>query len=213
MLFCLGSKKGTGWIIKLRAWSVRCLISLTSHHLSAPSCSDRTDISAWAASGMDTTHSIKRKWVEGAAEVPDSHTDPHQLRLAAGICPFMWSEHGNKAVTLALFATFRSSLCKKWDPARNTEHCHWFRVHSHIRSKALREIFLHLDSLSMTNWEFPGTLKLLPTKVSLVTCWRHRILTKAPYQKQSEQKLAWQVQGSKQLNWSVCKIIHPVIED
>lgn len=48
----------------------------------------------------------------------------------------------------------------------------------------------------MTNLKshvFPGTLKLLPSKVSLLTCWRHNILTKAPYQKQSEQKLAWQV--------------------
>lgn len=42
--------------------------------------------------------------------------------LAAGICPFAWSQHGNKALTLALIAAFRSSLCKKWDSAHNTGH-------------------------------------------------------------------------------------------
>lgn len=65
-----------------------------------------------------------------------------------------------------------------------------------FNSNFLFWFLLHLDSFFMTNWKshvFPGTLKLLPSKVSLLTCWRHNILTKAPYQKQSEQKLAWQV--------------------
>lgn len=50
-------------------------------------------------------------------------------------------------------------------------------------------IFNTSFSLFMPSWKshpFPGTLKLLPSKVSVSTCCRHSILTKAPYQKQSE---------------------------
>lgn len=99
---------------------------------------------------------------------------------------FQGQNLGNKEGTAALGTNFKSSLCRKSPSAYNKPFA-LVLVQSHINSQVWSD-FQHLLSLSLFMKEppFPRDLEAAPSKVNLSTCCRHSILTKAPYQKQSE---------------------------
>lgn len=115
----------------------------------------------------------------------------HSVRggLQQGSIPSYGQNVGNKAVTPSLVTNFKSPLCREKETQLITQD-----ISTGLRCSPTSNLkfWFWYSTLSFPfhdGWEhhtFPGTLKLFPSKVSLSTCWKHSILTKAPYQKQSE---------------------------
>lgn len=127
---------------------------------------------------------------------------------------FQGQNLGNKEGTAALGTNFKSSLCRKSPSAYNKPFA-LVLVQSHINSQVWSD-FQHLFSLFMPSWKshpFPGTLKLLPPRwispLAAGTAFLPKLLIRSNQNKSQPDRF----QGLKLLNWCVCKIIPPIIED
>lgn len=152
---------------------------------------------------------------QSLSTLPGSPLALHLRGLTAGIYPFQGQNTGNKAGTPALVTNFKSSLCRKKPSAYNTNHFHWFWC-----SPTLIPRF---DLIFNTSFPFScqaerATLSLGPwscspprwvSPLAAGTAFLPKLLIRSNQNKSQPDRF----QSLKLLNWSVCKIIPPIIED
>lgn len=111
--------------------------------------------------------------------------------LATGMHPLPWPERGSEAATHALGANSKSSLRRGGKRKKDSAQTQAFPlVHGAVPrlTQSFDSDFQHIVSPfhdKLKGPYVPGE----PWSCSLprwVSCWRHSVLTKAPYQKQSE---------------------------
>lgn len=199
--------KGSSWAIKL----LQGAAPEVSRHLQSPSAWLHTHQSFLACCLCPM---YSRGFGQSLSILPGS---PWHCRgdSQQEFAPFQGQNMGNEAGTPAPRTNFKSSLCRKNPSAYNTNHSRWFwcsptlipRFDLIFNTSFPLSCQAERATLSLGPWSCSPPRWVSPLAAG--TAFLPKLLIRS-YQNKSQPD---RFQSFKLLNWSVCKIIPPIIED